>query len=60
MELDSRLSDLVKDIWDASKYFKSNVIVVSHEAFGYFAYDFSLEQIAIRGINQRTKPFKDG
>jgi zinc transport system substrate-binding protein len=56
LELDSRLSDLVKDIWDASKYFKSNVIVVSHEAFGYFAYDFSLEQIAIRGINPQEEP----
>jgi zinc transport system substrate-binding protein len=56
MELDSRLSDLVKDIWDASKYFKSNVIVVSHEAFGYFANDFSLEQIAIRGINPQEEP----
>jgi len=56
MELDSRLSDLVEDIWDASKNFKSNTIVVSHESFGYFADDFSLEQIAIRGINPQEEP----
>lgn len=56
MELDSRLSDLGKDIWDASKNFKSNIIVVSHESFGYFANDFLLEQIAIRGINPQEEP----
>lgn len=56
LELDSRLSDLGKDIWDASKHFKSNAIVVSHEAFGYFANDFLLEQIAIRGINPQEEP----
>ncbi|MEA4846485.1 MAG: metal ABC transporter substrate-binding protein [Clostridiaceae bacterium] len=55
-DLDSRLSKLDKDIRDASKSFKSNVIVVSHEAFGYFAKDFSLEQIAIRGINPQEEP----
>lgn len=56
LKLESKLSGLTEDIQDASKHFKSNVIVVSHEAFGYFANDFSLEQIAIRGINPQEEP----
>lgn len=56
IELDSKLTRLGKDIWDASKSFKSNVIVVSHEAFGYFANDYGLKQIAIRGINPQEEP----
>ena len=55
-ELDSKLTKLDKDISDASKSFKSNVIVVSHEAFGYFAKDYLLEQIAIRGVNPQEEP----
>jgi zinc transport system substrate-binding protein len=55
-ELDLKLTKLDKDIRDASKSFKSNVIVVSHEAFGYFAKDYSLEQIAIRGVNPQEEP----
>lgn len=55
-ELDSKLTKLGKDIWDASKSFKSNVIVVSHEAFGYFANDYGLKQVAIRGINPQEEP----
>ncbi|HYF82660.1 MAG TPA: metal ABC transporter substrate-binding protein [Clostridia bacterium] len=54
-ELDSKLAKLDKDISDASKSFKSNVIVVSHEAFGYFAKDYRLEQIAITGINPQAE-----
>jgi zinc transport system substrate-binding protein len=56
IELDSKLSQLGKDIWDASKLFKNNVIVVSHESFGYFAKDYLLEQVAIRGINPQEEP----
>ncbi len=56
IELDSKLTKLGKDIWDASKFFKSNVIVVSHEAFGYFANDYGFEQIAIRGVNPQEEP----
>lgn len=55
-ELTERLTKLDKDIRDASKAFKSNVIVVSHEAFGYFAYDYGFKQIAIRGINPQEEP----
>jgi zinc transport system substrate-binding protein len=47
---------LDKDIWDASKTFNSNVIVVSHEAFGYFAHDYGFKQVAIRGINPQDEP----
>ncbi|HPL53708.1 MAG TPA: metal ABC transporter substrate-binding protein [Bacillota bacterium] len=56
IELDSKLTRLDKDIRDASKSFKSNVIVVSHEAFGYFANDYGFRQIAIRGINPQEEP----
>ena len=56
IELDSKLTRLSKDIWDASKLFKSNVIVVSHEAFGYFVNDYGLKQIAIRGVNPQEEP----
>ncbi len=55
-ELNSKLTKLDKDIRDASMSFKSNVIVVSHDAFGYFANDYRLEQIAIRGVNPQEEP----
>jgi zinc transport system substrate-binding protein len=56
LELDSKLYKLDKDIRDASKLFKSNVIVVSHEAFGYFANDYGFKQVAIRGVNPQEEP----
>lgn len=56
IELDSKLTRLDGDIRDASKAFKSNVIVVSHEAFGYFANDYGFTQIAIRGVNPQEEP----
>ncbi|MHB1393170.1 MAG: metal ABC transporter substrate-binding protein [Clostridia bacterium] len=55
-ELIAKLTKLDKDIRDTSMAFKSNVIVVSHEAFGYFANDYRLEQIAIRGVNPQEEP----
>ncbi len=55
-ELKSKLSKLDEDIRDASKAFKSNVIVVSHEAFGYFANDYGFKQIAIKGVNPQEEP----
>jgi zinc transport system substrate-binding protein len=54
-QLNLKLTKLDKDIRDATKSFKSNVIVVSHEAFGYFANDYWLEQIAITGINPQAE-----
>lgn len=54
--LETRLDKLDSDIREASKTFKSNVIVVSHEAFGYFAHDYGLRQIAIRGVNPEDEP----
>ncbi len=55
-ELDSKLVKLDKDIREASKIFNNNVIVVSHEAFGYFANDYGFKQIAIRGVNPQEEP----
>lgn len=55
-ELDSRLAKLDEDIKAAAGAFKSNVIVVSHEAFGYLAKDYGLEQMSIRGINPQDEP----
>lgn len=55
-ELTTRLEKLDRDIREASKTFRSNVIVVSHEAFGYFAEDYGLRQVAIRGINPQDEP----
>lgn len=55
-ELTAKLTKLDKDIRDASKFFKSNVIVVSHEAFGYFASDYGFNQVAIRGVNPQEEP----
>lgn len=55
-KLGSRMDKLDSDIREASKAFESNVIVVSHEAFGYFARDYGLKQIAIRGINPEDEP----
>lgn len=55
-ELEERLNKLDQDIRETSKLFKSNVIVVSHEAFGYFAYDYGFQQVAIRGVNPQEEP----
>lgn len=55
-ELTTRLNKLDQDIRDTSKTFKSNVIVVSHEAFGYFANDYGFRQVAIRGVNPQEEP----
>ena len=55
-ELAAKLNKLDQDIRDTSKTFKSNVVVVSHEAFGYFAKDYGLKQIAIRGVNPQDEP----
>lgn len=55
-ELIARLSKLDNDIKAAAGTFRSNVMVVSHEAFGYFAEDYGLEQVAIRGINPQEEP----
>ncbi len=54
--LTAKLEKLDMDIREASKSFKSNVLVVSHEAFGYLTHDYNLEQIAIRGVNPEAEP----
>ncbi|SHI76583.1 metal ABC transporter substrate-binding protein [Lutispora thermophila] len=52
----SRLDALDNDIREASKSFKTNIIVTSHEAFGYFAKEYNLKQIPIRGISPQQEP----
>lgn len=54
--LASKLNKLDQDFSEAAASFKSNVIVVSHEAFGYLTHDYNLEQIAIRGVNPEEEP----
>lgn len=54
--LASKLNKLDRDFSEAAASFKSNVIVVSHEAFGYLTHDYNLEQIAIRGVNPEEEP----
>ncbi len=56
MTLAAKLDKLDADIRKAVKEFKSNIIITSHDAFGYFAYDYGLEQIAIRGVSPDDEP----
>lgn len=55
-KLISRLDALDNDIREAAKSFKTNIIVTSHEAFGYFAKEYDLKQIPIRGISPQQEP----
>lgn len=52
----NRLEKLHKDISDASKDFRIRIIVTSHEAFGYFAKEYGITQIPIRGISPEQEP----
>ena len=52
----NRLEKLHKDISDASKDFRIKIIVTSHEAFGYFAKEYGITQIPIRGISPEQEP----
>lgn len=54
--LAARLDKLHKDIYDASKNFNIKIIVTSHEAFGYFAKEYGITQIPIRGISPEQEP----
>ncbi len=51
-----RLDKLHMDIEEASKHFKIKIIVTSHEAFGYFAKEYGITQIPIRGISPEQEP----
>jgi zinc transport system substrate-binding protein len=55
-KLSQRLDKLDSDIREAAKGFKGNTIVTSHEAFGYFAKEYDLIQIPIRGISPQQEP----
>lgn len=54
-KLAARLDELDNDIREAAKDFKANIIVTSHEAFGYFAKEYGLKQIPIRGISPQQE-----
>lgn len=54
--LSNRLDKLDSDIREAAKAFSVKTIVTSHEAFGYFAKEYGLEQIPIRGISPEQEP----
>ncbi|HHY78316.1 MAG TPA: zinc ABC transporter solute-binding protein [Clostridiales bacterium] len=55
-KLAASLMKLDADIRDAVKNFRSNIIVTSHEAFGYFAKEYGLTQIPIRGVSPQQEP----
>jgi zinc transport system substrate-binding protein len=55
-KLAARLDELDNDIREAAKNFNTNIIVTSHEAFGYFAKEYDLKQIPIRGITPQQEP----
>lgn len=55
-KLAARLDELDNDIREAAKGFKTNIIITSHEAFGYFAKEYGLKQIPIRGISPQQEP----
>ena len=55
-KLADELDKLDSDIREAAKGFKGNIIVTSHEAFGYFAKEYGLIQIPIRGISPEQEP----
>lgn len=52
----NRLEKLHKDTLEAAKNFKIKIIVTSHEAFGYFAKEYGIIQIPIRGISPEQEP----
>ncbi len=47
---------LHKDILEATKDFRIKIIVTSHEAFGYFAKEYGITQVPIRGISPEQEP----
>lgn len=55
-KLADSLDKLDSDIREVAKGFKGNIIVTSHEAFGYFAKEYGLIQIPIRGISPEQEP----
>lgn len=55
-KLYNKLDKLDEDFRNTISKLKSNTIVTSHDAFGYLAHDYNLEQIAIRGITPSEEP----
>ncbi|MDD7363494.1 MAG: metal ABC transporter substrate-binding protein [Peptoniphilus sp.] len=55
-KLEGELGDLDQSFRDALDQAKNKDIVVSHEAYGYLAKEYGLNQIPIEGINSETEP----
>ncbi len=54
--LTKKLDGLHRDILEATKDFRIKIIVTSHEAFGYFAKEYGITQVPIRGISPEQEP----
>ncbi|WP_239613815.1 metal ABC transporter substrate-binding protein [Cohnella mopanensis] len=55
-ELEKRLKQLDDKYTQQLSVFKRRDIVVSHQAFGYLARDYNLNQIAIMGLSPEAEP----
>lgn len=55
-DLVNRLMDLSSEYDAKLKNLRSNIIVVSHKAFGYLAHRYNLEQESLRGIDADDEP----
>ncbi|AFS77963.1 ABC transporter zinc-binding lipoprotein ZnuA [Gottschalkia acidurici 9a] len=56
LELSEKLKSLDNKYTETLKNKKDNTILVSHEAFGYLANRYGLEQIAVTGITPNSEP----
>lgn len=50
------LDDLDKQLTNMAKGAKTKTFFVSHEAFGYIAEEYGLEQVGISGLNSQDEP----
>jgi len=55
-ELGTRLAELDADYTAGLATCERRVVVTSHEAFGYLAHRYDLEQVGISGIDPETEP----
>lgn len=55
-EVDKKFEDLDKKYADVLKPQKDKYFIVPHEAFGYFARDYHINQVPIEGINSDSEP----
>jgi zinc transport system substrate-binding protein len=55
-DLERRLADLDTEYWVGLSHCARKEIVTSHEAFGYLAERYGLEQVAITGLSPEAEP----